>query len=79
MRAFAKQCQTFDLAIISDASEAKLLHMVTAGSLRRLKRLLTEAVLIAADAGKTALDRESIAKGVAVTNGNDSLNSNPYA
>ena len=79
LRAFVKQCQTFDLAIISDTSEAKLLHMVTGGSLRRLKRLLTEAVLIAADAGKTALDRESIALAVALTNGYDSLLANPYA
>ena len=79
LRAFKKQSVLFDLSLLEDAREAKRLHTATGGSLRRLKRLLTESVLIGADAGKSVLDVECLTKGLSAIWGDDSFEINPYA
>ena len=79
MHAFVKQSTSFDIGIIANPADAKLLHIATGGSLRRFKRLLTESVLIAAHSGLTVLDSASIAKGFAAVQGHDSRECNPYA
>lgn len=79
IRAWIKGCTVFDLTPISNEEDFLLLHKATGGSMRRLKRLLTEGVLIAVDAGKRSLDRESLAKANLVIAGAHSLERNPYA
>ena len=79
MHAFVKQSTSFDIGIIANPSDAKLLHIATGGSLRRFKRLLTESVLIAAHSGLTVLDSASIAKGLLAVQGHDSRECSPYA
>lgn len=79
LRAFVRECTWFDLSILQHADEAKLLHHATSGNLRALKRLLTEAVLVAAQAGKTLLDRDSLAQAFTLVQGRDSMKVSPYA
>jgi len=79
LRAFKKQSVGFDLSLLEDLKEGKRLHVATGGSLRRLKRLLTEAVLVGVDAGKTALDVECLSIALAAIWGYDNFECNPYA
>ena len=79
LRAFKKQSVAFDLSLLEDLKEGKRLHVATGGSLRRLKRLLTEAVLVGVDAGKTALDVECLSIALAAIWGYDNFECNPYA
>jgi Bacterial TniB protein len=62
LRAYAKQCDAFDLAIFADNTVAKLLHMATGGNLREFKRLMTEAVLVAVDASRSSVCVEDLAR-----------------
>lgn len=79
LKGFHKQCSTFDLEFILSPDEAQRLNKATAGSLRRLKCLLTEAVLIAVDAGKHALDADVMKLAFIAIHGRDSGRLNPYA
>lgn len=79
LRAFRKQCQTFDLSLLEDPKEGARLHVATGGSPRRLKRLLTEGALVAANAGLPNLDVASLAKGFTSVQGSGGASPNPYA
>lgn len=79
LRAFKKQCQTFELGLLDDPKEGARLHVATGGSPRRLKRLLTEGALVAANAGLSSLDVPSLAKGFLSVQGIDGVSPNPYA
>lgn len=79
VRAWVKACTVFDLTPISNDADITLLHKATEGSMRRLKRLLTEGVLIAVDAGKRSLERDSLALAYRAIAGAHSLDRNPYA
>jgi len=79
LKGFAKQSSTFDISAITDLAEAKRLHAATDGSLRRLKRLITEGALIAAQEGKAALDEQALARAFVVVEGQHGLRTSPYA
>jgi hypothetical protein len=79
LRGFAKQCTTFDISAITDLAEAKRLHVATEGSLRRLKRLITEAALVAAQDRKATLDVHALAQAFVVIEGQHGLRTSPYA
>lgn len=57
VRAFVNQCGPFDISFLSDPAIVRRLHLATDGNLRSFKRLVTEAVLLAIDAGKLSLDQ----------------------
>ena len=78
LRGFRKQCAEFDLSLLDDDQEARRLHTACAGSLRRLKRLLTEAVLIAVTARLTRLDAATLGLAFAAIQGADALEIDPY-
>jgi len=78
LKAFKNQCQTFGLDLLEDPKEGARLHLATGGSPRRLKRLVTEGALIAANAGLTYLDVPSLAKGFLFVQGLDGAAPNPY-
>jgi len=78
LRGFVKQCTTFDIAVITDLPEAKRLHVATEGSLRRLKRLITEAALVAAQDEKPSLDVQALAKAFVIVEGQHGLRTSPY-
>lgn len=79
LRGFRKQCTDFDLSLLEDEQEARRLNVASAGGLRRFKRLLTEAVLIAVTAGETRLTVETLARALAAVQGADTMEINPYA
>jgi hypothetical protein len=82
LKAFAKECQGFfDMSFIMsrDGEEAKRLHDATIGNLRRLKRLLTEAVLVAVDAGRRSLDAGVMSTAFTAVHGVHGNFANPYA
>ena len=76
--AFSKACTWFTLKLIEDHKQAKLLHTATGGSPRHVKRLLTEAVLVAVQAKCTSLQPEHFAQAYSLIYGKQSLRTNPY-
>ncbi|WP_182284427.1 TniB family NTP-binding protein [Comamonas testosteroni] len=78
VRAFAKQCQSFDLGYIHAPEVAMLLHLATDGNLRAFKRLMTEAILIAFDRGHSAVDKEAFCSAFKQVCGQATLRSNPF-
>jgi hypothetical protein len=79
VRGFVKQCTWFDLGGIATDAQVKLLHLACRGNLRALKRLLTETVLVAAQAGARAADGEHLREAFARVNGKSTTATNPYA
>jgi len=69
MRAFVKQCKTFDIGFLAEGEIAKLLHLATDGNLRSLKRLMIECILVAWDAKLTAIDRPTLTKATSLVIG----------
>ena len=69
LRAYVKQCDVFDLAIITDNSVAKRMHLTTNGNLRQFKRLITEAVLLAVDANRESISVEDLSVAFPLVNG----------
>jgi len=61
VRTFVKQCPAFDLSFFDHADQRTRLHRATGGNLRALKTLLTESVLVAADARAKQLDAALVA------------------
>jgi type II secretory pathway predicted ATPase ExeA len=79
MIAFVKACTWFDIKLIEDRKQASLLHIATHGSPRNFKRLLTEAVLVAAQAKSNSLQAEHLAPAFSLVYGSQSLKTSPYA
>lgn len=77
--AFSKACTWFDLKVIENSAQAKLLHTATGGNPRRLKCLLTEAVLVAAEAKCTSVSIEHLKAAHLLVYGVHGLRTNPYA
>jgi hypothetical protein len=76
--AFSKACTWFDIKLIEDHKQAKRLHTATGGSPRHLKRLLTEAVLVASQAKCKLLHPEHFLQAYILIYGKQSLRTNPY-
>lgn len=79
LRAFSEACTWFSLKIIEDPVQAKLLHTASGGSPRRLKRQLTEAVLVAAEAKSTSVTIEHLKSAYALVYGVHGQRTSPYA
>lgn len=78
VRAFVKQCRSFDLSYINDTDVGMRLHLASNGNLRSTKRLITEAVLISFDSGNMSLNRESFSLGFQRVFGESTMRSNPF-
>lgn len=78
LKKFVDDCQGFELRLILNDGEPARLHVATGGSLRRLKCLLTEFVLVGVQQGKTALDGQVMATAFAAVYGTSGA-VNPYA
>lgn len=78
-RAFKRQCRSFDLSILEDKVEAERLHAVTVGNPRGFKRLLTEAVLVAADAACVSVQVDHVRLALSRVNGEVVRPGCPYA
>jgi nucleotide-binding universal stress UspA family protein len=68
-----------DLNILADTDMAELTHRAVLGNRRRTKLLLTEAVLVAVDAGATAVERAHLGTAFDRISGASSQVVNPYA
>ena len=78
VRAFAKQCQSFDLGYLHDPAVANRLHIACDGNLRGFKRLVTEAVLVGYDAGVQGVDQAILTEAFRRVQGTASTRSNPF-
>lgn len=74
-----KSTAGIDLNILADPEIAKLTHRAVLGNRRRTKLLLTEAVLVAVDAGTKAVERAHFEKAFERVSGASSQVVNPYA
>jgi hypothetical protein len=78
IKAFIKQCGTFDLQFLDEVEQRRLLFQAVKGNLRALKALLLEAILIAVDAGQLQLDKGCMAIAFQRVNGLTAMASNPW-
>lgn len=69
MNAFTNQCKTFDISLISSNVIGNKLNLASQGNLRGLKRILSEAILIAFDSNKLQLDESIFSKAFSVVYG----------
>lgn len=79
VKGFVKSCTWFDLSHVNGDAQAKLLHLATAGNLRALKRLLTEAVLVAAEAKCSAINGDHLKEAFVLVYGKAAGARSPYA
>jgi hypothetical protein len=78
LNAFEAQCSEFDLGFIKDRGIGKLLHASSLGNIRDLKRLLTEAVLIAIDEKQLTLNSKILGKAFNEVKGRGHDSPNPF-
>jgi len=78
LKSYVKQSSRFDLTAIEDPVVAKRLHLASSGNLRQLKRLLTEAVLIAVAQEKAELDPQILVQAFNEINGAASEKTNVF-
>jgi len=79
VRAFARQSKGFNLDLLAEKAEAARVQKATGGNLRAFKRLVTEAVLIAADDGVTRIGIEHLRTAFDRVYGKHASLGNPYA
>ena len=79
LSAFRKHCTHVDLSIIESAEHVGKLHTASAGNLRVFKRLITEAVLVSAEANAIAITDEHFARAFDRVSGDVKRIGNPYA
>ena len=75
--AFAKTVDVVDISVIT-AAGASPTYIATDGNRRSFRRLLTEGVLVAVDAGSTAMTMEHLHLAFERTRGDGSPKANPY-
>lgn len=78
VRAFVKQTIEFDLSYLASPPECRRLHLATDGNLRAFKLLVVEAVLVAFDQGRQALDEEAMRLAFDRVHGAHHMGANPY-
>ena len=79
IRAFVSQSKGIDLSLLAEKDEAVRMQKATAGNLRAFKRLVTEAVLIAADGGFPQIGAEHLRTAFDRVYGKHASLGNPYA
>lgn len=77
LQAFSKKIEAVDLGVIA-ADAAGATYRATEGNRRSFRRLMTEAVLIAVDAGSRVLSIEHLHLAFERTRGDGSPKANPY-
>jgi hypothetical protein len=77
LKEISTNVKSFDLSTIH-SEFYKPLHAVTRGTLRPLKQLLIASALVAIEAGKTILDKASLAIGHDLVFGSDPHTANPF-
>ncbi len=70
--------QAIDMAMLAEPAVSSATHAATLGCRRAVKRLVTEAVLIAVDAASTSVTREHLRLAFHRTNGPGDVLPNPY-
>lgn len=60
VKALVKTCSSADLSFLLTQGQPKTLHVATAGNLRALKRLVTEAVMVCVHEQQTEVNREHL-------------------
>lgn len=78
VRAFVTECKVCDLGFVDTDAEAKRLHTMTKGCIQELKRVLTEAVMIATQKRATRIDESHLREAIDVISGFAHLLTNTY-
>jgi type II secretory pathway predicted ATPase ExeA len=79
LSSFAQASELFDLSHFLQAGNAQRFHRATGGNLRRLKRMLTESVLIAHDSDSRMVGDEHLRLAFGRVYGQHTVLDNPYA
>jgi len=77
--AFSKKIDAVDMSVITTEDGAGHTYLATSGNRRSFRRLMTEGVLIAADAGAKALTMQHLLLAFERTRGDGTPKANPYA
>lgn len=78
IKGMVQQSQHFDIGILIEPEVTRKLYKATEGSLRNLKRLMTEMVLIAVDIGAAAVKSDHLSKAYDLVYGPASHKGNPF-
>jgi energy-coupling factor transporter ATP-binding protein EcfA2 len=79
VRVFRERCTEIDLSIFDSEEESGRLHRACCGNPRTFKRFVTEAVLVAVDAGALAVQPAHLVLAFERTNGTVKAAGGPYA
>jgi hypothetical protein len=79
LASFSEASEQFDLSHLLQAENAQRFHLATGGNLRRLKRMLTESVLIAHDCESRVIGEEHLRLAFERVYGKNTVLANPYA
>jgi hypothetical protein len=79
VQAFAGLITGIGTQDLCTARHLKLWHLACGGNPRAFKRLIVETVLVTVDAGKSELDRASMALAFERVRGRDCLATNPFS
>ena len=79
LKAFARESKAFDIRFICEAEIPQLIHMATGGSLRSLKRLIMESILVAVDQKLDKIDSATLSMSQGLAFGSASQRPNVFA
>jgi hypothetical protein len=77
--AFSKKIDVVDMSVIATVEGAAATHLATSGNRRSIRRLMTEGVLVAVDAGAKSLTMQHLSLAFERTRGDGTPKANPYA
>ncbi len=77
--AFSKKIDVVDMSVIATVDGAAATHLATSGNRRSIRRLMTEGVLVAVDAGAKSLTMQHLSLAFERTRGDGTPKANPYA
>ncbi|UCU93348.1 TniB family NTP-binding protein [Hydrogenophaga taeniospiralis] len=78
LKVYSKLATVFDMSLITEPDVIAKLHVSTRGNARQFRQLIIEAILIAADVGKRALDYETLRTAYTRAFGESASRSNPF-
>lgn len=78
LKGLVQQAATFNISFVLEPEICRQVHVATEGNLRSLKRLLTEAVLVAFDDGAQSLQLAHLGKAFQRVNGPAKDKGNPF-
>jgi len=79
LRAISQKIDVVDMSVITTVVGAVPTYLATSGNRRSFRRLITEGVLVAVNAGSKVLEMEHLLLAFERTRGDGAPKANPYA